>query len=96
MPRKRIVDEDAAASTSTPGIGQGNTAAQGREEHVCVECQRKYKSKSSLGLHQRQAHPEWYHTNNIQQTVKQGWSHEERVLVAREEIRGVPGRFEGL
>ena len=90
MPRKRIVDEEAAASSSTPGIGQENTAAQGRGQHVCVVCQRSYKSKSSLGLHQR------YHANNIQQTVRQGWSHEERVLVAREEIRlGEVARVKG-
>ena len=87
MPRNRIAIEEAAASFSTPGIGQENSAAQGRGQHVCVVCDRTYKSKSSLGLHQRQAHPEWCHANNIPQTVRQEWSHEERVLVAREEIR---------
>ena len=88
MSRKRIGNVEAVASSSTPGIGQGSSASQGRSvQHVCVVCQRVYNSKSSLGLHQRQGHPEWYNANNIPQTKRHGWSHEESVLVAREEIR---------
>ena len=96
MSRKRTVNEEAAVSSSTPGIGQENSAAQGRGQHVCVACHRKYQSKSSLGLHQRQAHPQWYHAYYIPHILRQGWSHEEMVLVAREEIRlGVVARAKG-
>ena len=86
---KRIYDEGAAAPSSTPADLQDGDAGQGRVRlHACEFCEFvTYQISRSVALHQRDKHPEEYHVKNIPQAIKVGWSNEEKVLVAREELR---------
>ena len=88
MSRKRIINEGAAAPSSTPASVQDSDTGQGRvRTHACEYCKVTYQTSRSLALHQRDKHPEAYHASNIPQEIKARWSDEEKVLVAREELR---------
>ena len=64
---------------------------------TCGECGKEFQTQRNLSQPQRLSHPEYYHAKNIPHVVRQGWSHEECVLVAREELRLVEaGKAKGL
>ena len=57
------------------------------ETVTCELCGVSYATSRSLSLHQRQKHPDYYQERNVPRVVRQGWSHDECELVAREELR---------
>ena len=63
----------------------GGAPGGGRLE--CDKCGRPFNTQRGLSLHQRKAHAIEYHLMHVPKVRKARWSHDERVLVAREEIR---------
>ncbi|RLJ22762.1 hypothetical protein DJ031_00280 [bacterium endosymbiont of Escarpia laminata] len=53
----------------------------------CQVCGRSFGSQRGLSLHQRMKHPEWFHGVRIADVSRSGWSTDEMIVVAREEIR---------
>ena len=50
----------------------------------CPECQRHFRTPRGLSIHQRNAHPEEYHLENVPKERKKArCDHEEMVLLAR-------------
>ena len=50
----------------------------------CPDCGCEFRGKAGVSLHQRRAHPEAYHQENVpEQRKKARWVYEEKVLLAR-------------
>ena len=77
---------EVTASTSTASVHDGSEEGVPDEDRLkCDRCGRLFNSQRGLSLHQRKALE--YHFMHVQKVRKARWSHDERVLVAREEIR---------
>ena len=85
-------DSPRARTESGPGTsGPAWTRnAQVGGNFACRSCGRSFATKIGLGQHERRAHAADYHSGleiGRRTGNKRRWSHEEKVLVAREEIR---------
>ena len=95
--RKRNVDEGAATPSSTHVETQDESIGLERVLQTCEVCGKEFQTQRSMSQHQRLSHPEFYHAKNIPRVVRQGWSNEECVLVAWEELRLVEaGKAKGI
>ena len=83
-------DEGAAAPSSTPA-GQVYPEPEFERWTACELCGRQLSSKRGMSQHQRFAHAEQYHRDNVPKVLRRGCDQEECVLVAREELRLVEG-----
>ena len=82
--------QEVAASSSTTNVEETFSKAdtvQGHGLYVCEWCGIPYGSRRGLSQHKRHAHATEYHLECVPTFTKERWSHEETVLVAREEIR---------
>ena len=77
--------DGAAAPSSTPAL-QETCEAIGMLV-TCKLCGRRFPSRRGLSQHERKAHAESYHREHIPVVLRRGYSQEESVLVAREELR---------
>ena len=68
-------------------VGDLTVTSAPAEKDALAEQLRKFPSKRGLSLHQSGAHPDIYHREKIPTVVRKGWSHDECVFVAREELR---------
>ena len=79
---------EVAASISAASVYDGSVEGVLDEDRLkCDRCGRLFNSQRGLSLHQRKAHALEYHLKHVPKVRKARWSHDERVLVAREEIR---------
>ena len=68
-------------------VGDLTVTSAPAAKDALAEQLRKFPSKRGLSLHQMSAHPDIYHREKIPTVVRKGWSHDECVFVAREELR---------
>ena len=81
---KRSAPRRWAASPSTLAGPDGSKPGSWVQ---CKLCGKRFASARGLSQHERKEHPEHYHSANIPKVVREGWSNDECVLVAREELR---------
>ena len=82
--------QEVAASSSAANVEESSSEVatmQGHGLFVCEWCGIPYGSRRGLSQHKRHAHATEYHLQCLPVFKKERWSHEETVLVAREEIR---------
>ena len=85
------VEGATAPSSANAGGSVGDDCPSGERSSeyscFCEVCGVVFGSNNGLSLHQRSKHSEWYHQRKLPVFTKPGWSRDEIVLVAREEIR---------
>ena len=97
-PRTSTQDTQSQSHSSCAWTGRDEPATNG---FACSACGSSYVSKMALTQHRRLSHPGEYHaslSNSGQRAgKKRRWCHEEKVLLAREEIRlsGESGMTQG-
>ena len=83
---------DAMPRTRSPprSSGGGRSGSSAAGEHTCSSCRRVFGTFMGLRQHERRTHPADYHAGlaiGHRTGNKRRWEHEEKVLVAREELR---------